>query len=521
MKYIPIGQKFKQIVIPQLVYKNQKTACFLAFIAGILLPFAFAPFNYTFLAIISPSFLLALLLNSTPREAFWRGWWYGLGYFGVGVSWVYVSIHYYGDTPVFIAGMFTLLFAGFLGLFPAVQAYCLQWFFPDNRTNGVIKATLYFPISWVLIEWVRSWILTGFPWLQLGHSQVSSYLSGFIPLVGVFGVTMIVTFLSGLLYVVCEKKQWKKKIVALFIFLSVFIIGAILERIQWTTPQAGALRVALVQGNIPQSLKWSSSELNHTLKVYPELSQPIWKTSDLVVWPEAAVTLPIPWSLTYLNNLLKTIRPYPVSLITGIPVQSQNSWKYYNAMVMLSPIAVDVYYKRYLVPFGEYLPLEQWLKGIVGFFALPMSDFISGGNGSDVVLQNKHNVAVAPFICYEIAYPDAILTTVKHANLMVVISNDTWFGDSLAPWQHLQIAQFAALAAGRYLLFSTNDGITSVIDPQGHVVASAPRFREAVLQSKIFLMTGNTPWVVWGHNYILVLLVLVLFIGRLLEKRFK
>jgi len=478
----------------------------IALLAGLLLPLAFAPFQYTLLAILSPAFLLGLWLDATPREAFLRGWWYGLGYFGLGVSWVYVSIHDYGNTPVYIALVFTALFVAFLALFPAVQGYLFQCLFKDKQFSKELKALFYFPLSWIFIEWVRSWILTGFPWLQLGHSQASSYLSGFIPIFGVFGVTGIVVFLSGLFYLIYTSREWKKEAILLFTILAVFLLGMVLERITWTTTQQKPLRVALVQGNIPQSLKWSQSELNHTLALYPQLSQSVWRTTDLVVWPEAAVTLPIPWSVRYLNNLLKTIQPYPVSLITGIPVQSQNSWNYYNAMVLLNKAHVDIYYKRYLVPFGEYLPLQRWLKGIVGFFDLPMSDFIPGAVRSRATLQNHRGLVIAPFICYEIAYPNAILTTVPDANIMVVISNDTWFGDSFAPSQHLQIAQFAALAAGRYLLFSTNDGITSVINPKGQIIASSPRFQAAVLKSNIFLMKGNTPWVVWGHNYIIVLL---------------
>jgi len=518
MKYLPIPILQSQSFLGYLA----------AFIAGIFLPFAFAPFNYSLLAIISPALLLGLWFNVTPREAFWRGWWYGLGSFGVGISWIYISIHYYGNTPIVVAGVFTFLFVAFLALFPAVQGYFLQWCFPNKSLRAahdpifqrgyILKALLYFPASWTLVEWIRSWILTGFPWLQLGHSQVSSYLSGFIPLGGVFGVTVLVTFLSGLLYLLYEQKLWAKKIILLLMILIVFSLGAVLKPVQWTIMGSNPLSVSLVQGNIPQALKWSQAEQAYILKLYPTLSQSIWKSSDLVIWPEAAVTLPIPWSLSYLNDVLKAMQAYPVSLITGIPMQAQNSWNYYNAMVLLSRSGVDVYYKRYLVPFGEYVPFEKWLRGIVGFFDLPMSDFIAGTKGSQIDLQNHQNFIIAPFICYEIAYPDAILTTVPKANLMVVISNDTWFGNSLAPCQHLQIAEFAARAAGRYLLFSTNDGITAIIDPMGRVVTSAPRFKQAILSSKVFLTTGNTPWVIWGHNYLIIVLGLIIILGTIFRK---
>lgn len=495
----------------------------IAFLAGLILPFAFAPFNLAFLAILSATILLFIWMNTSPREAFIRGWWYGFGYFGIGVSWVYVSIHDYGNTPSLIAIALTVVFVAFLGLFQALQGYFLQYFFKDKQTPHWLKALLYFPASWVLIEWIRTWILTGFPWLQLGHSQINAPLAGFIPLVGVFGLTAIVTVISGLFYLCSYKTGWKQKTLLLLAILSIYLLGFLLKPIHWTTPQTHPLPVALVQGNIPQTLKWSPHELEHILRLYPQMSRSIWNTNQLVVWPEAAITWPIPFSLGYLNFLRNTLSHSPTNLVTGIPVQSDNGQNYYNAMVLLGREGADIYYKRYLVPFGEYLPLASCIKTMIGFFALCPLNSIPGSDGSNIVLQNhthpidsKHLV-IAPFICYEIAFPNAILTTVPHSNLMVVISNDSWFGNSFAPWQHLQIAQFAALAAGRYLLFSTNDGITAVIDEKGQIVAKAPRCCQTVLKSQVILMSGNTPWVRYGHRYGLISLGLVVIMSRMLR----
>lgn len=553
-------------------------------VAGMLLPLAFAPFDYTWIAVLSPALLLGLWLNTSPHEAFRRGWWYGLGFFGVGASWIYVSIHQYGNTNLFAASLLTFIFVAFLGLFPAVQGYLLQKIAPDSDRQGyfsglILKAMLYFPVSWVFAEWVRSWILTGFPWLQLGHSQVDSGLSGFAPVIGVFGVTAIVALLSGLFCLagcflwryVCEKKyvrwigphprplsrerergekelrplsrkgergekkasqHWPLFLIPLCLIPLIFLLGVFLKPIEWTVRQVKPVRVALVQGNVPQALKWSQNQIETILRLYPKLSQTLWEKDDLVIWPEGAITLPLPWAAGYLNSLLNVMRPYPVSLIMGIPAESIGS-QYYNAMVLMGRGGVDIYYKRYLVPFGEYLPLKDYLKGLVGFFDLPMSDFISGSPKGDLTLQNKQNSAisgsaginsaipdliVAPFVCYEIAYPEAILNTVPNANLMVVLSNDTWFGRSLGPDQHLQIARFAALASGRYLLVSTNDGISAMVDAKGNVIARAPRFQTAVLQGQVFLTQGNTPWVAWSHRYILFLLGFLVVAVRMTRK---
>jgi apolipoprotein N-acyltransferase len=525
---------------------------FTCLIAGMLLPLAFAPFGYAWMAILSPALLLGFWLNTSASEAFRRGWWYGLGFFGVGASWIYVSIHQYGNTNVWVAILLTFIFVAFLGLFPAVQGYLLQTIAPNRKTHSyfsplVFKAILYFPVSWVFAEWVRSWILTGFPWLLLGHSQVDSYLGGFAPLIGVFGVTSLVVLLSGLVCLVGWgvwgylkyphprplSHEWERGdkegmnpyprpngrflFVLLFIIALIFLLGFFLKPIEWTIKQSKPIRVALVQGNVPQALKWSQSQMETILRLYPTLSRGLWQKNDLVVWPEGAITLPLPWAAGYLNSLLKVMRPYPVSLIMGIPAKSIG-FQYYNAMILIGKTGIDIYYKRYLVPFGEYLPLKNYLKGLIGFFDLPMSDFIAGSQRGDITLQNKKNTIVAPFVCYEIAYPEAILNTVPHANLMVVLSNDTWFGRSFAPEQHLQIARFAALASGRYMLVSTNDGISAIIDAKGKVVARAPRFQAAVLQGHVFLMQGNTPWVVWTHKYILFLLGFLMIAVRIIKK---
>lgn len=504
--------------MPSIILINKSRL--LALFAGMLLPLAFAPFDLTWFAIASPALLLPLWVDTQPREAFRRGWWFGLGFFGVGASWIYVSIYQYGNTGLVLAVLLTFLFVAFLALFPALQGYLLQTLtFYKRQQHVSVWALIYFPITWVFVEWMRSWILTGFPWLLLGHSQVDSYLGGFAPIVGVFGVTAIVTCLSGLVYLlVCEWIQKKYRVnwrTCLVFIVVIFLLGAFLKTIVWTTKEQPALRVALVQGNIPQALKWSPTEVEKILRWYPKLSESLWKRNDLVIWPEAAITLPLPWSSPYLNRLLELIKHYPVSLITGIPAQGVNGFQYYNSMLLLGRTGNDIYYKRYLVPFGEYVPLEQYLRGLIGFFNLPMSDFISGSIRGDNTLQNHQSFVVAPFVCYEIAYPEAILTTAPKSNLMVVLSNDTWFGNSLGPYQHLQIAQFAALVSGRYILVSTNDGITAVIDNQGKILAKAPRFEAAVLESRVFLTQGNTPWVSWVHRYVLLCLGLILIIVRI------
>lgn len=501
-------------------------------LAGGVLPFAFAPLHYFWIAPLSIAILLIVWLDtiSVMRAAIY-GLCFGIGMFGVGTSWVYISIHRFGNTSIPLAIIFTSLFVITLALFPALQGYCFIRFY--RRNNILTKALIIFPSSWVLCEWLRSWIFTGFPWLLLGYSQVNSPLRGYAAVFGVYGVTLLTALSAGLLVVIIKnvKKSWhslatSQKLEArcpgnrpqgrlfgiskqvfgnlprffkkqhsltfcAFFLLMLWFVGSMLATIKWTQPQGNAIEVSIIQGNISQELKWLPEQLMPTLQRYRNLTLQHLH-SDIIVWPEAAIPLSLNVAQPYINQLAKLAKKQHAALIFGIPVQHINGAKYYNAAIAVGE-GNGIYYKRRLVPFGEYVPFERYLRGMFNFFNLPMSEFIAGSAKQKPL--TAANSKIAPYICYEVAYTNLVRQNLPQVQLLMTISNDAWFGDSLAAAQHLQIAQMRCLETGRYMLFSTNNGITAIINPQGKIVKQLPKFQTAVLTGKVYAMRLLTPYI--------------------------
>jgi apolipoprotein N-acyltransferase len=467
----------------------------LALASGALLVFAFAPFYQSYLAIMALALFLWTLIEASPKQAALRGLLFGLGLFGLGVSWVYISIHTYGDAPLPVAGFITGLLVIILALFISLQAYLWRRFFKYNDANTILLA---FPVIWVLFEWCRSWMFTGFPWLFIGYSQMPSFLSAFAPLGGVYLISFVIALQASLLVFSCLHRRY-----APYCLLGIFIIWGLawsLETIHWTHPQSTPLKVALIQGNVPQSRKWDPAQTEKTLALYQNTTETLWN-NNIIVWPEAAVPLLKHQAETYLEHLDIEAKKHNVALILGIPILDQNH--YYNAIIGLGS-AMGTYHKRHLVPFGEYLPFSSLFIGILNFFSLPMSDFSAGPD-----LQKKLNLLgfdVATYLCYEIAYPAEFLTQFPETKLIVTLSDDAWFGDSFAASQHLQIAQMRSLETGRYQLVATDNGITAIINAKGQITAQLPQFEMAVLKGKVFAMDGTTPLIHLGTGGILFIL---------------
>lgn len=482
---------------------KQNLKLFYALIAGALLPLAFAPIGFYPLAFISPAILLTLWLDESPKKAFRIGYFFGVGFFGVGASWIFVSIHQFGNTGIFLATFLTACFVLFLALFTACQGYLVNNYFIET---SIRKLCLAFPASWVLLEWVRTWFLTGFPWLFLGASQTSSALRGFAPLIGEYGLSFIVACISGALVLILKSypliKTLPEKnpltllktraITTLFLIIILWGTGDALTYKTWGNPIGPVIRVSLVQGNIPQQMKWDPAYLDMTLRRYVALTQSNWQ-SKIIIWPEAA----IPWlqsdAAAFLTSLNEQAKQHQATVITGIPVQ--DGFTYYNAIITLGT-GQGTYYKRQLVPFGEYVPFDRYLRGLIGFFNIPMSDFSPGPMHQSQL--HAENLTIAPFICYEIAYPKLVLASLPQANILITLSNDAWFGHSFAMDQHLQIAQLRALETQRYLLFTNNTGGTVIITPQGKIQNTAPDFQTAVVTGNVQGRTGTTPIVFIG-----------------------
>jgi apolipoprotein N-acyltransferase len=466
----------------------------LALVAGALVPLTLSPIDMWLLALLSVALLYMLLDATTPRAAATLGWWYGFGCFGVGVSWVYVSIHDFGAAPPLLAGFLTLAFVAGLAFFFVLQCWLYR------RWASRHWPVLGFAACWVLGEWFRSWFLTGFPWLYLGYAHVESMLAGVAPVFGVLGISLVVA-LGGALVGECWRR-WqlqpsgyalvRSQLPTLFILL--WGIAALGKRVEWVTADPGrTLEVALVQANIEQELKFVADRLDESLQQYAALSAPLWQ-HDLVVWPETALPLVYQQAGPLLAELDALALQNGSTLISGIFFREGAA--IHNSLTTLGN-GSGTWHKRKLVPFGEYVPLRAVLANLLQVFALPMSSLAPGP--ADQKLLTVAGLQVAPFICYEVVYPEFVRRQAQTADFLLTVSNDTWFGASWGPLQHLQMAGMRALENGRYMVRATNNGVSALIDEKGHIIARTPQFEAATLTGSVQMFSGRTPYSYWGN----------------------
>ncbi|HYT86068.1 MAG TPA: apolipoprotein N-acyltransferase [Burkholderiales bacterium] len=478
-----------------------------ALAAGALSVAGFAPLAAFPLPFATLAGLLFLWRSAaTPRVAFRIGFAFGAGLFGAGVSWVYVSLHDFGSMPAPLAAIGAFAFCAILALYPAAAG----WSLARLQLGPLAAALLAFPALWTLFEWLRGWIFTGVPWLAVGYSQADSPLAGFVPVVGVYGVSFAVALCAGLLGVVVSGSG-KARIAGGVALVFAFGLGQLLKQIAWTSPQGAPFQVALLQGNIPQDLKFRADRYAATLATYKRLIEA--SRAQLIVLPETA----IPRFLDavdpfYLQDIERAAAARRADLLVGVPIRDPDG-RYFNSLVSVGVSPAQRYDKSHLVPFGEFVP---WgLSWMVRTLAVPLSDFSRGPeNPRPLALGGQ---LVAPNICWEDAFGEEIIRQLPQATLLVNVSNVAWFGDSLAPSQHLQISRMRALETGRTMLRATNTGVTAIIGPRGNVVARLPQFTEGVLSGEVQGYGGASPYVRFG-NYPIVLACLALVAALVLRR---
>lgn len=483
-------------------FKNSAWGFLIVFLAGGLLPLAFSPVDVFPLAIVSPLILFYSFLITSPRRAAWLGYWFGLGFFGVGVSWVFVAIHVFGDTPVYLGVILTFISVSVLAACIALQGYLSALFIEKIKPlNQVVIVSVIFPLFWVLLEWFRGWFLTGFPWLNLGYSQTDSFLSGYAPVLGVYGVSWFVALSAGLLLALILSN---KKRILLSGFIAVWICGGVLSQISWTVKTGEPLKVSLVQGNVEQISKWDPAHFAKRKTRYLSLTQKHWD-SDLILWPENSLTLFYhQLESNFLNPLAAEARHYKTDIILGLPVLDLESDEYFSSLITLGN-KTEFYHKSHLVPFGEFIPLAPLLRGLISFFDLPMSGFTSGSKHQSLLTAAGQKIA--PTICYEDAFGEELIRFLPEATLLFNASNNAWYGDSFAPHQHLQISRMRALETGRDVMRVTTNGVSALIDYKGKILSRSPQFESYVVTGYVQARTGATPYVRWG-NYPVLLLIL-------------
>lgn len=474
-------------------------------VAGVMATLAFAPYSYTWLIFISVAMAFYSWLSLSPRQAWLAAWVYGIALQCSGVGWIYYSLHVHGDSPAPFAFLVIFLLACYLSIYTGLVAWLVNRF---TAENGLLRLLLLYPAAWVIFEWMQGYIMTGFAWMQLGYTQIDTPLAGYAPLLGNHAVSGLVAVTAGVLAAYTEKLMACYRRCAyspgLILKLGVLVSfvwggGFLLKPVQWTQPTGESLTVSLIQGNIPQAEKWKPSMHSPTLELYRQLTLQQDASVDLIVWPETAV--PDYWYgvRDYIRQLRHKMETRDTALLLGIFIKND------AGQLLNSVLNVDgpMYHKRHLVPLGEFIPLRSLIDFFRQWVDIPMSDIASGADKQP--LMRVKEVPLGLSICFEDAFARDILLTLPEAQLLVNVSNDAWFEDSRESFQHHTIARVRALESGRFLVRSTNTGISSIIDPKGQVIAIAPHFETAVLQGEVQPMSGSTPFIIWGDTMILLI----------------
>jgi len=447
---------------------------------------AYAPLEWFPLALAALALLAHLWLTAPgPRAAAWTGFAFGMGMFLAGVSWVYISLHRFGAMPAPLAAFATFAFCVVLASYLAIAGALLA----RVRAPPAVRAALVMPVLWTLAEWLRATLFTGFPWLSLGTAAIDTPLAGFAPLGGVYAVSFVTAVAAGLLWCVAlGQARWA----AAAAFAVLGVAGAGLRSVEWTVPAGAPLEVSLVQGNVPQDLKFDPARYAHTLETHARLAEA--SRARLIVLPETAVPRMLDSvDPAYLERLDAAAKRNGGDLLLGAPTRAA-SGAYYNSVVSFGVSPRQLYHKVHLVPFGEFVP--PGFGWIVRVLSVPLADFSRGA-----AVQRPLQVAgqrVAANVCYEDVYGNELIRQLPEATLLVNVSNVAWFGDSLAPAQHLQIARARALETGRMHLTATNTGITAVVGRDGRVLAQLAPFTEGRLDAEVQAYSGATPYVRFG-----------------------
>jgi apolipoprotein N-acyltransferase len=483
-----VANKKNLNILLSLTADRPKISRLIAFLIGSATTLVFAPAEWSILAPLLTLPLLFIALTVSPKEAAAHYFWFGFGLFLTGTYWIYISVHVFGNAALWIA---VLLMVG-LSFIMAIFLWLAGWITAHLSHGEPWRVLFIGPAAWVLVEWLRGWVLTGFPWLAHGYGQIDSALAGWAPVLGVYGVSLMLMFSTAAILVAVMTKG-KERLIAAPLIVLPWIIGGILGAITWTEPYGDAVKTTIIQGGIAQDQKWLREQRQPTLDFYRSstLSVP---ESDLVVWPEVAIPARDDQVASYLDLIDGDARRNDQTVLLGIleySVERSVEPLVYNSVILLGGDERQVYRKRHLVPFGEYFPVPASVREWMRMQNLPYSD-LSAGNDYQTLLSATNGVKLAVAICYEDAYGAEQLYAFPGADLLINVSNDAWFGDSIAPHQHLQIARMRALEVGRYAVRATNTGISGFIGPSGELMKTGKQFGPDIITTDLRRHQGTT-----------------------------
>lgn len=490
----------------------------LALVVGAALSLAFAPFGFWPIAILAPAVLFWLWDGVSPRRAASLGFAFGSGTFAAGTYWLYISINGFGKAPAWLALALMVALVALMALYPALLGYLANRFMPSR---GAVRWLVGLPAGWTLLEWVRGWFLSGFGWLSLGYSQTDSWLAGWAPVGGIYTLSGWLALMAGALAMWRVEGTRALRMVLPVVVLP-WIAGFLLMRIEWTQATGGPVDIAIVQGAIPQDQKWLAENRDESLRRYRDLTFSAFGT-PLIVWPEAAAPALANNLVPYINDLADAARQRNSSLLLGLiraePGELNDKGEprvdYFNSILSLGD-DFAWYDKHHLVPFGEFFPVPEAVRRWMRLMNLPYSDF-SRGAAHQPPLQIA-GLSLSASICYEDAYASSQIVSARESTALVNVTNDAWFGRSTARHQHLQISRMRAIEAQRFLIRAANDGISAVIGPRGEFVARAADFEAVVLRASITPRSGVPPYLRFGNQPILFLVIVgllaALWMGR-------
>ncbi|TFW11661.1 apolipoprotein N-acyltransferase [Duganella callida] len=493
-------------------------------IAGALCVFAFAPFGWWPLEILGLAVLFYQVLRSPGHKAAAAaGWAFGAGWTIAGVHWLYVSMHTYGAMPAPLAALAVVLLGAAMGIYGGIAmglAFRLRqrWALSLPASN-----LLLLPAMWALFEWIRGWLFTGFPWLSSGYAHNHSPLSGYAPVIGMYGLGWLAAVMAGALLLLLHRSRLR----AGGLIIAICVAGVGLSFLQWTYPEGKPISVRLLQGNIPQDEKFNGAKVLSTMKQYQDAITAA--PADLIATPETAIIM-LPQQLPpdYLSGIAQFLNKTGSNLILGI-FTADSQTAYFNSVIGIPSKLGSSYYrynKHHLVPYGEFIPYG--FRWFVNLMSIPLGDMTSGQEIQPAFAIKDQRVL--PNICYEDLFGEEIAGQLNHpaqgqkpATLLLNTSNLAWFGDTIAIPQHLQISQMRSLETGRPMLRATNTGATAIINGEGKVVQQLPANTLGTLAASVQGTAGSTPYILWGNKLFLALLALALggawFGGRHAKKR--
>jgi apolipoprotein N-acyltransferase len=475
------------------------------FLLGCLMTTAFAPFGMSLLVPVLLLPLLYVYVSVSPRDAGWLSFCFGFGLFLSGTYWIYISVVVFGEAPAWIA---LVLMLG-LVLIMSAWLFLAGWLISRFAQGEPWLLLLVAPASWVFIEWLRGWVLTGFPWLAIGYSQVDSLLAGWAPVIGVYGVSFM-ALLSTTAILVAIMTDGRQRGVAIAIFVLPLLAGGILKLVEWTDAKGAPVKSTIVQAGISQAEKWLPERLRPTLDFYRAAAVRA-ADSELVVWPEVAIPSLDDRVEPYIQALQADTGSSGRSIIFGILErdESRGEAKIYNSVMLVSGDRRQAYRKRHLVPFGEYFPVPPRVREWMRMMSLPHND-LAAGDDVQPLLEAGNGEKLAVAICYEDAYGAEQLYALPDASILVNVSNDAWFGDSIAPHQHLEIARMRSLEVGRAAIRATNTGVSAFISHTGKVLDSGAQFEPVVLTMEVQPRKGSTPYARTGNLPVIGFCLLVI-----------